>query len=181
MFIELKNSGEQTNKVLNKFNKVLSNQGSNADVTITEMYPVYSAMSHNMGHHRRHATLRMTEDGSGPGDSSLGLDREIKSLLKPRTFKWQIEMQRKKEEERLHVIHNRIQEYGLEEVSKVHRDERYHVKKHQIHEDEQKKFKQKIGGAGPGARRGRGGVKMGGTLNLDEVRSTNSGAIIKNT
>jgi hypothetical protein len=44
-------------------------------------------------------------------------------------MKFNLKQHRTKEEGKLNKIHNRIQEYGLEEVAKVHRDDRFHLKK----------------------------------------------------
>ena len=103
-FADLKNSGKQAQKVLAKYKEVLAHQTETADTTITELFPVYSAMFHNSGHHRRHATLTVDRDGTEGSVEKLGLDRELKNLVKPSTFKWQIEMLRKKEEVRISPI-----------------------------------------------------------------------------
>ena len=122
-------SGEAVlNKILTRFNSVMGESSHEIDGDITEMYPIFAAM---VGRENKRRLATLTPE-MPKYDSTLGLERELGSVAKPSTMRVKVDMLKKKEEETLHKIHNRIQEYGLEEVSKVHRDEKFHLKKHTI-------------------------------------------------
>mgnify|MGYP003981693111 CR=1 FL=1 len=71
------------------------------------------------------------------------------------------------------MIHNRIQEYGLEEVSKTHRDDRFHIKKHLVNDESPTKSNEEDAKTPPGRRQHAGLVRGAANsihthLNLDE-------------
>lgn len=82
---------------LSQFNAAMDHSSWEVEGGITEMYPIFAAMIVRENR-RRNATLTPQ---TPKYDSTLGLERELASVAKPITMRVKVEMQRKKEEEKV--------------------------------------------------------------------------------
>ena len=110
LFTELSSTSVEFVSELTTYNNALKEESKSTTNVIEEMYPAAA-------------------QSASPRSSTVDLSSTFKDFVSIPALAVQVKVAKKRESSTISSIGNRIQEYGLEEVSKVHRDDRFHLKK----------------------------------------------------